>query len=398
MLLSRDILKRIEKVLLREEFIIISGARQTGKTSVLLMLKNQLEEKNYSCRYFNLENPEYLNFFNRHPFNLLEAAPKAKTRQYIFIDEIQYLDDPSNFLKLLFDEKREQVKIIASGSSSFYIDRKFKDSLAGRKFLFEVYPLNFGEFLLFKGEEAFLSEKSKKLSAYYQKKVLELWNEYIIYGGYPKVALAEDAEMKKILLEEIGSSYIKKDIADAGIRNSEKYFFLLKLLAGQTGQLVNSQELAGTLGIARKTIEEYLYVARKSYLAAYIFPFYRNLRKELIKMPKIYFYDTGLRNFFLNNYAAIEGRTDKGAFLENIAFCGFLNETKDVGKIKFWRTQDQKEVDFVVGGGAYEIKFNSAKTKAAKYKIFKERYPAIKLGFLAENDMLKKFYGWGIHA
>jgi len=394
MLYSRDILKKIKNVLSREEFIILTGARQTGKTSLLLMFKSGLEEKGHLCHYFNLENAEHLKFFNEHPFNLLETIPEQKTKQYVFIDEIQYLDEPSNFLKLLYDEKRAQVKIIVSGSSSFYIDKKFHDSLAGRKFLFEIYPLNFDEFLLFKGEKKLLLEKAKKPSLYTQKKVNELWREYAIYGGYPKVVLAKTPEMKKILLEEIGASYIKKDIADAGIRNNEKYFFLLRILAEQAGQLVNSQELAGTLGIVHKTVEEYLYVMKKSYQIAFITPFYKNLRKELVKMPKVYFYDLGLRNFFLDDYSAPEKRKDKGAYLENIVFCGLLKETKDAGKIKFWRTQDKKEVDFVVGNKAYEIKSNSKKLKEGKYAIFKKEYPNIEFSFLTQADVLKRFYGW----
>lgn len=395
MLYSREILKKIEKVLFRDEFIILSGARQTGKTSILLILKNLLEEKEHTCHYFNLENPEHLKLFNNHPFNLFEVIPQKKAKQYVFIDEIQYLDDPSNFLKLLYDEKRAEIKIIVSGSSSFYIDKKFKDSLVGRKFLFEIYPLNFDEFLVFKKEEKLLEEKNKKLTIYYQEKLAKLWKEYLTFGGYPKVALAENDEMRKILLEEIGTSYIKKDITDAGIRNSEKYFSLLKLLAGQTGQLVNSQELATILGVAHKTIEEYLYVMKKSYQVAFISPFHKNMRKELVKMPKAYFYDLGLRNFFLDDYSFLKNRTDKGAYLENIAFREFLKEIKDASKIKFWRTQNQKEVDFVIGKNAYEIKFNSAKQKDKKYVIFKEQYPDIAFSFLCENDLLWKFYGFG---
>lgn len=393
MLYSREILEKIKRVLFQDEFIILSGARQTGKTSLLLILKNFLEKKGHQCHYFNLENPDYLKLFNDHPFNIFETTPKAKTKQYIFIDEIQYLEDPSNFLKLLFDEKRDQIKIIASGSSSFYIDKKFRDSLAGRKFLFEIYPLNFFEFLNFKGEKDLLAEKNKKISQYYKKKITQLWIEYITYGGYPRAVLAADLELKKMILEEIGSSYIKKDIADAGIRNSEKYFSLLKILAGQIGQLVNSQELATTLGIAHKTVEEYLYVMKKSYQAAFIRPFYGNIRKELVKMPRVYFYDLGLRNFFLNDYSQISGRLDKGAYLENIAFREFLRETSDAGKIKFWRTQDGKEVDFIVGKEAYEIKFSLERRREKRYENFKEQYPDIKLSFLSEKELLEKFYG-----
>lgn len=393
MLYPRDILRKIKKVLFRDEFIILSGARQAGKTSVLLILKDFLEEKGLKCHYFNLENPDYPKLFDAHPFNVFEAIPKEKSKQYVFIDEIQYLKDPSNFLKLLYDEKKDAIKIIASGSSSFFIDKKFKDSLSGRKFLFEIYPLNFDEFLIFKKEEKLLEEKKKKFSLYYKKRIADLWEEYLIYGGYPKAVLAENAELKKMILEEIGSFYIKKDITDAGIRNTEKFFGLLKILAGQTGQLVNSQELAQTLSVAHKTIEEYLYVMKKSYQLAFVSPFYRNLRKELVKMPKVYFYDLGLRNFFLGDYSKIDSRSDKGVYLENIAFREFLRETENIGKIKFWRTQDQKEVDFVIGKEAYEIKFSASRQKKEKrYEKFRKQYPDIKLFLLTEKEILKKFY------
>src|SRR3989339_758425 len=245
MLYNREILEKIKKVLKNDEYIILSGARQTGKTSILIMLKDFLMAEGKDCYY----------------------------------------------LKLLYDEKRSQIKIIASGSSSFYIDKKFRDSLAGRKYLFEIFALNFDEFILFKNEENILKQKGQKISAYYQDKIRALWHEYIEYGAYPKVALSENPELRLMNLEEIGSSYIKKDINDAGIRNQEKYFALLKILAEQTGSLVNLQELSGTLGLARKTIDEYLYVIRKSYQTAFIKPFFKNFRKELVKMPKCYFFD-----------------------------------------------------------------------------------------------------------
>lgn len=397
MLYPREILTRAKKVFDRDEFIIFTGARQTGKTSLLLMLKSWLEKKGENGHYLNLENTEYLGAFNRRPENIFEYLPGAEKKQYVFIDEIQYLDDPTNFLKYLFDEKREKIKIIASGSSSFYIDKKFRDSLAGRKFLFEIRTLNFDEFLVFKNQKELLAQKSKKITAYYKKKLDELWEEYLIFGGYPKVVLAEDNELKKILLEEIGSSYIKKDITDAGIRNSEKYLKLLKILAAQSGQLANAQELAATMGLARKTLNEYLYVAEKSYQVAFISPFYRNIRKELTKMPKVFFYDLGLRNFFLGDFSPLKKRADKGQYLENAAFREFLNIAKNTDEIKFWRTQDKKEVDFVIGGKeAYEIKFSARKVDRKKYEKFTKKYPEVKLNFLDEKDILEKFYGFKI--
>ncbi len=395
MLYPRDIFLEAKKVLDKDEVIIFIGARQTGKTSILIMLKNFLEEKGEPCYYFNLENPAYLELLNKHPYNIFELIPKSKSKQNIIVDEIQYLADPTNFLKLLYDEKREQIKIIASGSSSFYIDKKFKDSLVGRKFLFEVHPLNFNEFLVFNEQEDLLKQKNKKkISVFYKEKLLKLWDDYLIFGGYPKVVLAGKNDAQKIILEDIASSYVKKDIDDAGIRSVDKYFALLKILAGQTGQMVNSQELANTLGLSHKTIEEYLYVMKKSYHVAFIKPFYRNLRKELTKMPKVYFYDLGLRNSFLNNFNPIAGRPDRGAYLENIVFREFLEKTKDINEIRFWRTQDRKEVDFIIEDKAFEVKFSSTELKKGKYEQFKTLYPEMELSFLAYPDILKKFYNF----
>jgi len=394
MLYSREIFNRIKKVIDRDEFIILVGARQTGKTSLLLLIKEFYKNKGVEASYFNLENPEYLKVFNDHPFNIFDLLPKRPAKQIVLIDEVQYLTDPSNFLKLLYDERRGEIKIIATGSSSFYIDRKFKDSLAGRKFIFNIYPLNFNEFLQFSGETEIAEIKpAKKLSSYYQAKLDKLWEQYIVYGGYPKVVLAEGEDLKRILIEDIGSSYIKKDALEAGIKNTEKYYALIKILAGQTGQLMNSQELANTLNLAHKTVEEYLYVMARSYQLAFIKPFFKNLRKELTKMPKVYFYDLGLRNFFLNDFSALDKRPDKGAYLENLVFTEFLKQGNNLDSIKYWRTQDKKEVDFIVGKSAYEIKYN-AKSKISDYKMFIKQYPEIKFSMIAREDIIKKFYGW----
>lgn len=394
MLFSREVFNKIKKVIERDEFIILAGARQTGKTSLLLLIKEFYENKGTEANYFNLENREYLKILNERPFNIFDLLPKRPGKQVVLIDEIQYLADPSNFLKLLYDEKIKKIKIIATGSSAFYIDRKFKDSLAGRKFIFNIYPLNFNEFLEFSSAGELAEEKSaKRLTTHYKIKLFKLWDEYITYGGYPQIALAETNDIKKILIEEIGSSYIKKDVLEAGIKNMDKYYALIKILADQAGQLVNSQELANTLNLAHKTIEEYLYVMARSYQLAFIRPFYKNLRKELTKMPKAYFYDLGLRNFFLGDFSAIDKRPDKGAYLENLVFTEFLKQGDSLDAIKYWRTQDKKEVDFIVGQEAYEIKYN-AQRKVSDYKIFIEQYPEIKFSLISGEDVIKKFYGW----
>ncbi len=386
MLYQRDIIEEIKKVLPRDEFIIITGARQVGKTSIMILLKEYLEASDKSCFYINLENQENLKILNKNPLNIFDLIPESKTKQYVFIDEIQYLDNPSNFLKLLHDEQKSKLKIIVSGSSSFYISRKFKDSLVGRKFLFEVYTLSFREFLFFKKEETLWSKK--KITTYYKKKRDKLWDEYITFGGYPKLVLEDNKDIKHIILEEIGTSYAKKDVFESGIKNTDKYFSMLRILASQTGELVNTQELANTLQMAHKTVEEYLYVMKKSYHLLFIKPFYGNFRKELTKMPKVYFYDIGLRNFLLKNFNKIEERIDKGAYLENIVFRDFLDQFRDIEKIKFWRTQTGNEVDFIVDNKAYEVKFNKALYKKSKYKKFQEKYPEIALSLITYLDFL----------
>jgi uncharacterized protein len=397
MLFKRKLLEKLIKISEKEGYIILTGARQTGKTSIMLLFKENLENKKEKCFYLNLENPEYLSLLNEHPFKIFELLPDLPDKLFVFIDEIQYLNDPSNFLKLLYDEKRKKIRIIASGSSSFYIDKKFKDSLAGRKYLFEVYPLDFEEYLEFKAAGRLIKKRSG-LKIIEKKEISNFWEEYIRFGGYPKVALAENEEMKKIELEEIGTSYIKKDIADAGIRNNDKYFALLKILASQTGSLVNAEELSNTLGIARKTVDEYLYVIRKSYQAAFVAPFYRNMRKELTKMPKVYFFDLGLRNFFLGGFNRLEKRHDKGSYLENTVFLELLRQSGgNADKVKFWRTQDGKEVDFIKAEkSAYEVKFSLDKKNERKYSVFKEEYPDIKFKIITEKDVLREFYGFDV--
>ena len=368
--------------------MILTGARQTGKTSILLLLKKYLEEKQENTHFLNLENQDNLKTLNEHPFNIFELIPKTKTKITVFVDEIQYLDNPTNFLKLLYDDKRDKIKIIATGSSSFYLDRKFKDSLVGRKFLFEIYPLQFNEYLVFNGLEKLLQEK--KPNQLSQKKILREWNKYILYGAYPKVALEHDTGIKEILLNEIVSSYVKKDVVDAGVKSYEKYFAMLKILAGQTGELLNSQEISNALNIAHKTVEEYLYIMRKSYHIAVVRPFYRSFKKELVKMPKVYFFDLGFRNLLLNNFVKIEDRIDKGNYFENIIFRELLNKKRDVAKIKFWRTQNKNEVDFVVDDIAVEAKYNKKSFKLSKYNKFRKKYPEILLEVRDYEDVLKK--------
>ncbi len=378
----RDITTESQKYWDREEILIFIGPRQAGKTFILKQIKSELEKRGSSCFFLDLEDPEYLGILNQSPKNLFKIfTVDSERKNFIFIDEIQYLDNPSNFLKYIFDEHRDNVKLIVSGSSAFYLDRKFKDSLAGRKKIFNIFTLSFREFLRFKKEDFLAMADFDKIGLEEKNRISLYYREFMVFGGYPRAALAP-LEEKKEILKEIAYSYIKKDIYEANIRQDEMFYKLFKILASQIGNLVNASELASTLNISKTAIDNYLYVMQKSFHLALIKPFYQNVRKEITKMPKIYFFDMGLRNFFLDDFSQFETRNDKGQLLENAVFRQLL-EKYDADEIKFWRTADQKEIDFVAGDSAFEVKADSGKAKEKKYKLFLENYPDKKLSFVS---------------
>lgn len=381
----RDITVKSQEYWDGEEILIFIGPRQAGKTFILKQIKNSLEKQDKPCFFLDLEDPEYLGLLNQSPKNLFKIFTlNHDKKNFIFVDEVQYLNNPSNFLKYIFDEYRNKVKLIVSGSSAFYLDRKFKDSLAGRKKIFNVFTLSFREFLRFKEEDSLASLDFKRLGLEEKSKISLYYREFMIFGGYPRVVL-NLLEEKKEILKEIAYSYIKKDIYESGVRQDEMFYKLFKILASQIGNLVNASELANTLNISKTAVDNYLYVMQKSFHAALIKPFSKNIRKEITKMPKIYFFDLGLRNFFINNFEQFETRSDKGQLLENAVFRQLL-EKYDADEIRFWRTIDQKEIDFIAGDSAFEIKASSDKIKEKKYKLFLENYPDRKFSFVSINS------------
>jgi len=383
MSIIRDLTLKIQKYLPKDEILLLIGARQAGKTTILHQIEDILKNQNQNCYFLNLEDPNYLSLLNQSPKNLFKIFPiDLKKKFFILIDEVQYLDNPSSFLKYFYDQYRSTIKIITSGSSAFYLDKKFKDSLAGRKRIFYVLTLSFKEFLRFKNETGLAKKDLRNLTLSEKEKVIYYWQEYLIYGGYPKVVLA-DLKEKEEILRDIAYSYIKKDIYEANIRQDEIFYKLFKILAFQIGNLVNVSELALTLGVSKTSIDNYLYVMQKSFHIRLILPFFRNVRKEITKMPKIYFLDLGLRNFFLGNFRLYQEREDKGALLENVFFRQLI-EKYDFEEIKFWRTIQKNEIDFIVGEKiAFEVKIQPQKFKKRNYQKFFENYPEINFSFVS---------------
>lgn len=380
------LLAHIEK----KEFSIITGARQTGKSILLRQIEMHCKEHDIPVVFLNLKNKSILAELNENPLNILGYLPSSHKKNIALVDEVQYLDDPSNFLKLLFDEHHEKLKIIASGSSAFYMDDKFRDSLAGRKRIFHLFTCSFEEFLELSKKKELLQEKNR-LAKNPNSKSTKIdylrveWNNYMIYGGYPAVITESKPDEKILRLRELRDSFVKRDIQESGVENETAFYSLLRILAAQTGNLINVNELANTLRIQNITVIHYLNVMQKCFHIALIKPFFRNLRKELVKMPKVYFLDTGMRNCLLENFQSPNIRTDKGELWENMIFRQ-LNEKYPIDFIHYWRTTSGQEVDFVLPSAnppkAIEAKFDKALIKKSKYRKFEETYPEIPLQYI----------------
>ncbi|MCF8379261.1 MAG: ATP-binding protein [Bacteroidales bacterium] len=395
----------IKQHLSKKEYTIITGARQTGKTTILREIYREQKERNIPVYYISFENievlrevnmnPENLFRFVKRPINPLDNKLNEGERIILFIDEIQYLSDPSRFLKYLYDTYLENLKIVATGSSAFYMDQKFKDSLAGRKKIFQLNSLSLSEYLGFhERTDLILELENMRNDLQYlslkKDEIADYFNEYLVFGGYPAVCLEKDRQWKEELLLEIRNAYVKKDILEAGVRNEMDFYRLMAVLASQIGNLMNRNELSKTLNLHLSTIDNYLFILQKSFHIHLIKPFYKNLRKELTKMPKVYFDDIGIRNALLNRFTDLQNREDKGALLENYAFIR-LKEMYKPDTINYWRTADGNEVDFVQSddfkqGNAWEIKFKTEKASLTKYRKFWENYPEINFELFSYSD------------
>ncbi len=374
---KRDVVDEIGKYLKTDDIIVLHGARQVGKTSILYLLRDRLKAKGEVTYYIDLEDSRFVKILDSGTdefIKLLEeeglrSLPKKKT--FVFIDEIQYLSNPSSFLKLIADHHKN-LKLIVSGSSSFAIKDKFKDSLVGRTVNFEIFNLSFKEFLTFK-QIPFEEKKS-----YTQKKIEELkrlFKEYVLYGGYPKIVLTPEVDKKEKYLQQIIDTYVKKDIRDlASIKDIDKFNKLLETLASHSSNLLNVAELSNTTRIAKQTIERYLFIMENTYIIKLLRPFSKNIRSELFKLPKIYFYDTGLMQMLW-----LKGLQKE--LIGNVFETGiFVELVKKHGKdsVFYWRTMDKREIDFILkirnAVLPIEVKLNFEQFNPSSINYFKGKY------------------------
>ncbi len=342
----------------KRKHTIIIGPRQVGKTTILQSLYRKICEQE-GCKgifldvdvfsqYEQVANLERaLNTFKLHGY--VTGSPF-----YVFLDEFQRYADLSMLLKNLYDHYPD-IKLYATGSSSLVIKNQIQESLAGRKFLHFLYPLDFEEYLIFRGDEIALNllKSVPNLEGTNLDKVIQglltHLNDFLIWGGYPEVCLTSDIVEKQQILQSIFDLYVKKELVEyLQIKKVQPVKQLISFLAVNHAQKIKFEELSQLTGLAIKTVKNYLQILEKTFLIHIQRPFFTNKNKELVKIPKIYFIDNGVCNFFLQNFAPIHLRSDAGFLFESFVLSEFLKNGISGDRIKFWQDKNKNEVDFVL--------------------------------------------------
>ncbi|HEX55083.1 MAG TPA: ATP-binding protein [Candidatus Altiarchaeales archaeon] len=391
---ERILLDEIKKWVERREIIIIKGPRQSGKTTLLEMLREWLHKKkkvrDENIIYLNFEDREVLEKFTLDPKNFIKSfIPDKRERYFILIDEAQYCQEIGQKLKFLYDSFKN-IKFIVTGSYSLEVTSKTAKFLVGRAFSFELMPFSFYEFLKAKDERMarIFLEKNNEVKKFilegknfefpspdiFVKDLLKYWEEFLIFGGYPEVIKAESEEEKKIILKNIFSTYLEKDIVSfLQITDTIKFRKLIALLSSQIGSLISYEKLTTSTQGYFKEIIKLLDILQQTYIIKLLRPFHKNLVTELRKNPKIYFIDFGIRNYSINNFNALEIRTDSGKLAENFVL-NELSFVRDEFFLNFWRTTAKAEVDFILNNIneiiPIEVKFEEMKREKLGRSLF----------------------------
>lgn len=349
MVIKRALFSDLKKHLSQKEMTFITGPRQAGKTTLMLLLKEHLEKQGEKTVFLNLDIEQDKQFFtSQAKLTKKIKLEMGRNRGFVFIDEIQRKENAGLFLKGIYD-LRLPYKFIVSGSGSVELKEKIHESLVGRKRVFELSTLSFEEFVNFKTEYQY----ENKLLEFFQiekEKTDEFLEEYLNFGGYPRVVLEETLSEKRKLIDEIYQSYLERDIAYLlNVKKTEAFTSLTRLIASQIGQLVNFSELSSTLGLSLQTIKNYLWFLEKTFIIKRVNPYFRNIRKEICKSPIFYFDDLGLRNYALGMFGQVKNPKDLGFLFQNFIFNILTKKLRFSGaKIGFWRTKEGAEVDFVI--------------------------------------------------
>ena len=376
-IVERRFFSDIAKLSGEKAILVLHGARQTGKSTTLHWWLAAEEKKGRDTFYMDLEDPAALAICESGVAEFLrymQATGHDTSRLSLALDEVQYLSDPSRFLKLLFDGYGDKIRIAASGSSSFAIKSKFKESLAGRTIPIELFGLDFSEHCRFIGEKRdFSVDWPQSL----ESATAPIFRDFAETGAYPGLAATIDRSVKARRIRQIIQTYIQSDVRELGkVRYPDRFEALLKILADQTGSLVNVVELGISLKMARATVEEYLFLLEQTYVIRRLRPFAASVRTELTKMPKLYFEDNGV----LAMEKHFEFGPLDGPLFENAIF-GELRKRFGMERLRFWRTTTGNEVDFILdeGKAAIEVKLRSRASDCANLLRFGQHYGTRKL-------------------
>lgn len=356
-MIERLLYKTIENKLFVGKIIILTGARQVGKTTLLKQLLRQKE----GVLWLNGDELQVQNLFaNASADRLLSEFSNSKI---VILDEAQRIENIGLRLKLIADSDSE-VQVIATGSSAFELANKVNEPLTGRKWEYQMFPLSFGEMV----------EHHGKL------KEMRMLPRRIIYGYYPEVVTNDGNEVE--ILKLLTDAYLYKDILSwESVKHPDKLQTLLRALAYQVGSQVSYNELSQMCSMDSKTVERYINLLEQCYIIFRLPSFSRNLRHELKSSRKIYFYDNGIRNALIADYRAPEVRQDIGSLWENFVVAERMKSNEYYNRWVnryFWRTKQQQEIDYLEESGgelhAYEMKWNP-RAKASITKTFTEAYP-----------------------
>jgi len=349
--------------------IIILGARQVGKTTLLQQITKDFK----NVLFLNADDPETRELLSNVGEKQLEKI--IANNQILVIDEAQRITNSGITLKIITD-RFPQVRLLVSGSSSFDLAQQINEPLTGRKLEYLLFPLSFQEMVNYHG--------------YWEEK--QMLQTRLIYGYYPEIVTHKGNEIT--LLKNLAGSYLYKDILSFGlIKKPIVLDKLLRALALQIGSEVSYHELSQTVGADKETVERYIDILEKAFIIFKLNALSRNIRNEIKKGKKIYFYDTGIRNAIIGDFQNFELRADKGVLWENFIISErikYLHYSGFYGKYYFWRTTQQQEIDFIeeIDGkfSAYEFKLKGKKNKRIS-QTFLKNYPIVKQEIITPDNI-----------
>jgi len=389
MIIQRDIYKEVEPYLDSPEALVITGMRRTGKTTLLKFIYDKINSTNKL--FIDLENTlnrKYLEEedYERIRLNFEVLGLNFKKKTYLFLDEIQFVKNVPSIVKYLHDHY--QVKFFLTGSGSFYLKNLFSESLAGRKYIFELFPLSFKEFLRLKGEKIVIPPSPTEISESVFQTLDRLYDEFLKLGGFPGVVAKDDFQEKKKALDDIFSSYFQLEVVQLGdFRKTSTVRDLMLLLMQRAGSRLDIQKLSSELGVSRPSIYEYLAFLEGTYFIHLIKPFSKSKDVEVRGSEKVYICDSGL----LNNTVQVS----EGALFENNIF----QLLRPKGRLHYYQKAKSREIDFILNGKeAYEVKLRaSARDLASFEKTSKElNIEKFKLVSKSYTNLTNTLYGFNL--